>query len=380
MKVKIKGLSGALLTLSLCFCFFACTNNGLETSDKSEQIRDFTSTAQKISPTPDLWPPNSGENDNLSGLANEKCSNGNLGLVECGDYIYFVGKTLKLESDGFSSIVIRCERDGSNLVQLGDTEEYTDTISRTVPNVSMAEPRHLEFISNGRLYIRFAVTFVQITNDNNGYNSDTVEMICDLDLDGDNLHFDEHYIDPVPSGAVYCPEDSASDGYWTYYSVIDEVTDSESKIYREKIDQTEKEVFYEGHAENLQIREGWLFFASYATGEGTISCINLSSGVKKDIYVYYFREHNIGNINLCGNWVYFVDYAAGGHLCRIRTDGTELAVISNKPIIQYCIFGHTIMYQGWESDGDDEFVLADAEGINLLYRMDLDGSNIQTIT
>src|SRR5659263_500398 len=159
MKVKIKGLSGALLTLSLCFCFFACTNNGLETSDKSEQIRDFTSTAQKISPTPDLWPPNSGENDNLSGLANEKCSNGNLGLVECGDYIYFVGKTLKLESDGFSSIVIRCERDGSNLVQLGDTEEYTDTISRTVPYVQCLKAQRIRLTAYPLcFYIFYRVT------------------------------------------------------------------------------------------------------------------------------------------------------------------------------------------------------------------------------
>lgn len=362
MKVKIKGLSGALLTVLLCFCVFACTKSSTPTL------------------TPDLWPPNIEENDYLSGLANEKRSNWDLGLAECGDYVYFVGKTMKLESDGSSSIVMRCERDGSNLVLLGDTAKYTEIISKTEPDVSMAEPRHLEYISGGRLYIRFAVTFAQITGDNNGYNSDTVEMICDLDMYGDDLHFDAQYADPNPADTVSYPGDFASDGYWTYYSVIDEVIDSASKIYREKIDQTGKEVFYEGHAENLQIRDGWLFFASYTTGEGTISCINLSSGIKNDIYVYYFREHNIGNINLCGNWVYFVDYAADGHLCRIRTDGTGLSVISDKPIIQYGIFGHTIMYRGWESSGDDKFALAKDEGINHLYRMDLDGSNIQTIT
>ncbi|MEI8199774.1 MAG: DUF5050 domain-containing protein [Eubacteriales bacterium] len=348
MKLKTFGLSGAMLTVALCFCFAACTNTG--------------------------------EKDSLSGLANEKCSNRDLGLAEYGDYVYFVGKTMKLNSDGSSSIVMRCERDGSNLVQLGDTAKYTGIISKTEPDVRMAEPRHLESISGGRLYIRFAVTFKGISGDNKGYNSDPVEMICDLDRNGNDLHFNTKYDDPNPTGVVSCPEDSASDGYWTYYSVIDEVNDSESKIYREKIDRTGKEIFCEGHAENLQIRDGWLFFASYATGEGTISCINLKSGIKKDIYVYYFREHNIGNINLCGNWIYFVDYAAGGHLCRIRTDGTGLSVISGKPIIQYVIFGHTIMYQGWESPEDGKFVLAEEEGINHLYRMDLDGSNIQTIT
>jgi len=352
MKATIKNLTGALLTVSLCLCVFACTNTG--------------------------------ENDSLSGLANEKCSNRDLGLAEYGDYVFFVGKTMQLNSDGSSSNVMRCERDGSNLVLLGDTAKYTEIISEiiseTEPDVSMTEPRYLEYISGGRLYIRFAVTFARISGDNNGDNSDTIEMICDLDMDGDDLHIDAQYADHNPADAVSCSEDSASDGSWTYYSVIDEVIDSESKIYREKIDQTEKEVFYEGHAENLQIRDGWLFFASYTTGEGTISCINLSSGVKKDIYVYYFREHNIGNINLYGNWVYFVDYAADGHLCRIRTDGTGLSIISSTPIIQYGIFGHTIMYQGWESTEDDKFVLAIDEGINHLYRMDLDGSNIQTIT
>jgi len=356
MKAKIKNLTGALLIVSLCLFVFACAN--------------------------------SGANDNLSGLANEKCSNRDLGLAEYGDYVYYVGKTMQLNADGSSSIVMRCERDGSNLVLLGDTAKYTEIISdiipeimsETEPDVSMAEPMHLEYISGGRLYIRFAVTFARISGDNNGDNSDTIEMICDLDMNGDDLHIDAQYADLNPAIAVSCSEDSASDGSWTYYCVIDEVIDSESKIYREKIDQTEKEVFYQGHAENLQIRDGWLFFASYATGEGTISCINLSSGVKKDIYVYYFREHNIENINLCGDWVYFVDYAADGHLCRIRTDGTGLAIISSKPIIQYGIFGNTIMYQGWESTEDDKFVLAIDEGINHLYRMDLDGSNIQTIT
>ena len=360
MKIKITGLSGALLTLSLCFCFSSCANIGFKTS------------------APDLQPPSTGENDNKSGLANEKCSNRDLGLAECGDYVYFVGKTLKLESDGASSVVMRCKRDGSSLTLLGDTAKYTEIISRTVPDVSVAEPNHLEYINGGRLYIRFAVTFAQTAGDSD--NSDAVEMVCDLDLDGGDLHFDSKDTGPVSGNVVSCPEDSASDGYWTYYSVIDEVTDPESKIYREKLDKTGKEVFYKGHAEDLQIRDGWLFFASYATGEGAISCINLGSGVKNDIYVYYFREHNIGNINLSGNWVYFVDYAAAGHLCRIRTDGTGLSVISDKPIIEYCIFGHTIMYQGWESYGNDGFVPANAEGTNPLYRMDIDGSDIQAIT
>jgi hypothetical protein len=235
---------------------------------------------------------------------------------------------------------MRCERDGSNLVLLGDTAKYTgiisEIISETEQDVIMAEPIHLEYISGGRLYIRFAVTLARISDDKSGDNSDSIEMICDLDMEGDDLHIDAKYADPNSADAVSCSEDSASDESWTYYSVI-EVTDSESKIYREKLDQTRKEVFFEGHAENLQIRDGWLFFASYATGEGTISCINLNSGVRKEIYVYYFREHNIGNINLCGDWVYFVDYAADGHLCRIRTDGTGLSIISSTPILQYGI-------------------------------------------
>lgn len=348
MKVKAIGLSGVLLTVSLCFFFSACSN-----IDKAASI---------------------------SGLANEKCANRQLGLAESGDYVYFVGKTAKLNSDGSSAVVMRFGRDGGNLVLLGDTAKYTEIVSGTVPGVSAAEPKHLEYISCGRIFIQFTVTFLQTAGDNDGHNSDTIEMICDMDLNGDDFHFDIQKAYPNAADTVSCPEDSASDGYWNYFSVIDEVIESESKIYREKIDQTGKEVFYEGHAENLQIRDGWLFFASYAAGEGTISCINLDSGTKKDIYVYYFREHNIGNISLCGNWIYFVDYAADGHLCRIRTDGTGLSIISDRPIIEYCIFGHTIMYQEWESYGDDEFALADAEGINLLYRMDLDGSNIQTIT
>jgi len=63
MKATIKKLAGALLIVSLCLCVFACTNTG--------------------------------ENDSLSGLANEKCSNRDLGLAECGDYVYFVGKTMQ---------------------------------------------------------------------------------------------------------------------------------------------------------------------------------------------------------------------------------------------------------------------------------------------
>ena len=206
MKATIKNLTCALLTVSLCLCVFACTNTG--------------------------------ENDSLSGLANEKCSNRDLGLAEYGDYVFFVGKTMQLNSDGSSSNVMRCERDGSNLVLLGDTAKYTEIISKTESDVSMAEPVHLEYISGGRLYIRFAVTFARISGDNNGDNSDTIEMICDLDMDGDDLHIDAQYTDHNPADAVSCSEDSASDGSWTYYSVIDEVIDSESKIYREKIDQT----------------------------------------------------------------------------------------------------------------------------------------------
>jgi hypothetical protein len=93
MEVKIKDLSGAILSVLLCFCFSAC---------------DYT-----------------GENDSSSGLANEKSSNRDLGLAEYGDYVYFVRKTMKLNPDGSSAILMRFERDGSNLVLPGDTEKYT---------------------------------------------------------------------------------------------------------------------------------------------------------------------------------------------------------------------------------------------------------------
>lgn len=384
MKGKMKLLLTVIIAFSLSLCTFGCVDTGNTNTGNAAGSAatgsELITPAPTLSPTssnPDeLVPPQVEENDLLSGLANSKKVNRDLSLVEDGKYVYFVGQSRIKGASDISEYIMRCSRDGSNLILLGDNAKYTDLISKTEPDVIYAKPDRLEYISMGRLYVRFVIAFPQIPDES---YIDTPDRLYSLNLDGGDLEFEQEYLNPdTPDTASYL-EDSASDGTWVYYSVIDQNNVSESKIMREKTDGTGKEDYYIVQAKNLQIRDGWLYFASYSPGEGTISCMNLNDRIKIDIYTYYFREHNIGNINLFGNWIYFVDYAADGHLCRIGTDGTGLSYVSEIPILQYEIFGHTIIYREWELTGEDQFSMKLDDGVSRLYRMDLDGDNIEVI-
>lgn len=375
MKKTRKTLLGLGLIL-FCYILSGCpANDRVATQTASMDSEEVTVSATNPmlsstptappTPTPDPWPPQVLEDDSLSGLYNgknpfSKDDAGFFSIIEDGSYLYFVAE-VNVDDSGISAHnICRCDRDGSNLIVLGNAEMYADQIEKP-EGANDAYPCRINYIADERMFVEFRID----TSDSSSY------LLYSLDLNGGDLKHENFLNENISLPII--TTNYVIDGEWIYYSApyLD-------KIYRCKLDGSDEEVIYNEYAYALQIRDGWLFYITAtdintASQIGTISCINLSNRTKTDIYKY--ANKNIYGINLCGNWIYFSD-AADGHLYKIKTNGTELTAVSDKVISIFWIYGHTVIYE--------QYFFSKAGSIYTalgfpLCRIDVDGENVSEI-
>jgi RNA polymerase sigma factor (sigma-70 family) len=329
-------------------------------------------------PAAQQWPPKVEQSETLSGLRNNE-NTAIYSLLENGGYVYFFGTDTAAGQSNISCHIYRCNRDGTNLVDLlGDSNRYQNIFKAKNPSIEgNASPYNISYIKDDRLYVMFSL----LTSDVDANNIKiSKNQLYSVDLNGNDLRYEQDITTNSQPGVTSNPYvTSISDGGWVYVSNA-----MEKKIYRQKTDGTDQEVLYDGIALELEYRDGWLYFISTypGTNQGAISCLNTETKVKKDLYTCDMTKFGISRTNLCGNWIYFTGAANGASLYRVGTDGTGFSKVSDKPVSGCAIFGHTILFYNWflETDKDGKQHLTLSYSNVQLQRMDLDGSNEKAVS
>lgn len=154
----------------------------------------------------------------------------------------------------------------------------------------------------------------------------------------------------------------AQQGEWIYYS--NELDDD--KLYKIRTDGTQKQKICDDQARYLNVLDDWIY---YVKDYGTLFKIRID-GTKK-IQISKEKE-SVGDINVVGNWIYYVAFNLSDEkylesISKIRTNGTRRQQLyQTHELHNLIVVGNWIYFQKWGNYYN-------------IYKMKTDGTQVQAL-